>query len=50
MAKVYSDTGLIPTNFILKSPVGGTVVDLKLCPSVPELQLSQEVHKIETMT
>jgi len=28
---VFSNTGLIPTNFILKSPVGGTVVDLGLC-------------------
>ena len=37
-SNVYSDTGLVPTNFILKSPVSGTVVDLPLCPSVPELQ------------
>ena len=39
-SNVYSDTGLVPTNFILKSPVSGTVVDLSLCPSVPELQES----------
>ena len=37
---VYSDTGLVPTNFILKPPVSGTVVDLPLCPSVPELQVT----------
>ena len=37
-SNVYSDTGLVPTNFILKSPVSGTVIDLPLCPSVPELQ------------
>ena len=50
-SNVYSDTGLIPTNFILKSPAGGTVVDLKLCPAVPELQTPQaEVQKVETMT
>ena len=39
-SNVYSDTGLVPTNFILKSPVSGAVVDLSLCPSVPELQES----------
>ena len=39
-SNVYSDTGLVPTNFILKSPVSGTVVDLSLYPSVPELQES----------
>ena len=42
-SNVYSDTG--PTNFILKSPVSGTVVDLPLCPSVPELQESPVVEE-----
>ena len=44
-SNVYSDTGLVPTNFILKSPVSGTVVDLPLCPSVPELQESPVVEE-----
>ena len=44
-SNVYSDTGLVPTNFILKSPVSGTVVDLPLCPSVPELQESPKVEE-----
>jgi len=48
-ANVYSDTGLIPTNFILKTPCGGTVVDLGLCPSVPELQQSTD-EKTDEMT
>ena len=47
---VYSDTGLIPTNFILKSPVGGTIVDLGLCPSVPELQIPAAEEKTQEMT
>jgi len=47
-SNVFSDTGLIPTNFILKSPVGGTVVDLGLCPSVPELQKPSD-EKTEEM-
>ena len=38
-SNMYSDTGLMPTNFILKSPDSGTVVDLPLCQSVSELQL-----------
>ena len=36
-SNVYLYTGLIPTNFIFKSPAGGTVVDLKLCLAAPEL-------------
>ena len=44
-SNVYSDTGLVPTNFILKSPVSDTIVDLPLCPSVPELQESPEVEE-----
>ena len=43
-SNVYSDTGLVPTNFILKSLASGTAVDLQLCPSVPELQESPEVE------
>lgn len=50
-SNVYSDTGLVPTNFILKSPVSGTVVDLPLCPSVPELQESHVAEeKIDEAT
>ena len=44
-SNVYSDTGLVPTNFILKSLASGTAVDLQLCPSVPELQESPEVEE-----
>ena len=48
---MYSDTGLVPTNFILKSPVSGTVVNLPLCPSVPVLQESPLVEeKIDEAT
>ena len=47
---VYSDTGLIPTNFILKSPVSGTVVDLTLCPSVPELKETVVEEKFDEAT
>ena len=50
-SNVYSDTGLVPTNFILKSPASGTVVDLPLCPSVSELQESPVVEeKLDEVT
>ena len=44
-SNMYSDTGLVPTILILKSPVSGTIVDLLLCPSVPELQESPVVEE-----
>ena len=50
-SNMYSDTRLIPANFILKSPVSSTIVDLPLCPSVPELQESPVVEeKIDEAT
>ena len=46
---MLSDTGLVATNFTMKSITGGTVVDLPLCSqSVPEL--AKPVDKIEEMT
>ena len=32
-----TDTGLVATNFTMKSLTGATVVNLPLCKSVPEL-------------